>query len=76
MIIRTEIEGDPCLLEVNLDDSDGEPFLDGIWDMDGNEIDEDDLPERDAERILQDAIREVIERRNQDLVDRMEDWSR
>ena len=56
MIIKTEIDCEVKLLEVNLDDEDGKPFLDGVWDMDGNEIDMDNLDEIDQERVLIDSI--------------------
>ena len=75
MIIKTEIDCEVKLLEVNLDDDDGEPFLDGVWDMDGNEIEMDNLDEIDQERILFDAIEEVISRRADQAAHEMEDWT-
>jgi hypothetical protein len=75
MIIKTEIDCEVSLLEVNIDDNDGEPFLDGVWDMDGNEIDVDKLPEVDQARILWDAIEEIVNRRADQAAHEMEDWT-
>ena len=75
MIIKTEIDCEIKLMEVNLHDDDGKPFLDGVWDMDGNEVDVGKLPEVDQERILFDAIEEAINRRADQAAHEMEDWT-
>lgn len=75
MIIKTEIDCEVKLLEVNLDDEDGKPFLDGVWDMDGNEIDMDNLDEIDQERVLIDSIQEVADRRSDWAAHVAEDWT-
>jgi hypothetical protein len=75
MIVKTEIDCEVSLLEVNLDDNDGEPFLDGVWDMYGNEIDLDKLPEVDQERVLIDSIQEAVDRRSDWAAHVAEDWT-
>lgn len=72
MIIKTEVNCEPKLLEVSLDDLDGEPFLDGVWDMDGKEV---ELNEEDEMQVLSDAIEELWERRADHLVHMAEDWT-
>ena len=75
MIVKTEIDCEVKLLEVNLDDENGKPFLDGVWDMDGNEIERDNLDEIDQERVLIDSIQEVVDRRSDWAAHAAEDWT-
>jgi len=70
MIIKTEVNCEPKLLEVSLDDLDGEPFLDGVWDLDGQEL---ALSEEEEEQVLSDAIEEVVSRRYDLAIERWED---
>ena len=70
MIIKTKINEEPKLVEVSLDDIDNEPFLDGIWDLDGQEL---SLSEEEEGQVLSDAIEEIVSRRYDLAIERWED---
>ena len=70
MIIKTKINEEPKLVEVSLDDIDNEPFLDGIWDLGGQEL---SLSEEDEMQVLSDAIEELVSRRYDLAIERWED---
>lgn len=70
MIIKTKINEEPKLVEVSLDDIDNEPFLDGIWDLDGQEL---SLSEEEEGQVLSDAIEELVSRRYDLAIERWED---
>jgi len=70
MIIKTKINEEPKLVEVSLDDIDNEPFLDGIWDLDGQEL---ALSNEEEEQVLSDAIEELVSRRYDLAIERWED---
>lgn len=70
--LNTEINCQPQRVRINLDSEDSEPFLDGVWDMDGKELALDDA---DEERVLYDARMAIEVDRSDWAAHVAEDWT-
>ena len=70
--ITTEINCQRKRVEVRVDSEDSEPFLDGVWDMDGKEIVLDDA---DEQRVLYDVKMAIEVDRSDWAAHVMEDWT-
>lgn len=70
--LNTEINCERRRVCINLDSEDDEPFLDGVWDMDGKEL---VLCEADEERVLYDARVWIEGDRSDWAAHAAEDWT-